>query len=152
MFTWPRGLPVNLGFCLFRGLAAAFARTALMTWWRYPVDQLHGRMGPNVFDCGGVVPYAYTFFAIALAVALGVFTRRVVVSIAGIVAGLVTGTLVGLALLQILAGVFDPPADVPAIPLGAIAGLVVVVLLAAGGALLVADHGIARPHGVGALR
>ena len=78
--------------------------------------------------------------------------ETLVISIAGIVAGLLTGTLVGLALLQILAGVFDPPADVPAVPLGAIVGLVAVVLVAAGGALLVADRGIARLNVVEALR
>jgi putative ABC transport system permease protein len=74
------------------------------------------------------------------------------IGVAGIATGLSTGTLVGVALLQILAGVFDPPADLPAIPLpliGATTGFVVVAL---GVALVLADRGLARLDVVAALR
>ena len=37
-----------------------------MTWWRAPLDHLHGRMEVNVFDFEGVVPFAYTLFAVGL--------------------------------------------------------------------------------------
>ncbi len=74
------------------------------------------------------------------------------VGVAGIAIGLVTGTLVGVALLQILAGVFDPPADVPAIPLGLLAAVTAVVVAALGAALVVADRGLSRLSVVAALR
>jgi hypothetical protein len=35
-------------------------------------------MEPNVFDFEGIVPYAYTLFALALVLALGLMTRRAV--------------------------------------------------------------------------
>ena len=66
--------------------------------------------------------------------------------------GLLTGGLVGIALLQILAGVFDPPADVPAIAvtlIGAMTGAIVAALLAA---LAVADRSPSRLSVVAALR
>ena len=58
-----------------------------MTWWRQPLDAIQGRMEPNVFDFEGIVPYAYTLFAISLALALGIFTRRVIVATGGALLG-----------------------------------------------------------------
>lgn len=74
------------------------------------------------------------------------------IGVAGIATGLLTGTLVGITLLQILAGVFDPPADVPAIPMTLIGVTTGVVVLALGAALLVADRGLSRLSVVAALR
>jgi hypothetical protein len=64
-------------------LLATLALTELLTWWRHPLDSLQGRMDANVFDFEGVVPYAYTLFALALVIALGVFTRRTIVATGG---------------------------------------------------------------------
>jgi hypothetical protein len=64
----------------------------------------------------------------------------------------VTGGLVGLSLLQILAGVFDPPADVPVIPVVVIGAMTGFVAVAVGAALAVADRGLSRLSVVGALR
>ena len=55
-----------------------------------------------------------------------------VIGVSGIVAGLLTGLVVGAALLQILAGVFDPPADRPAVPLAAVGLVVGATVLAVG--------------------
>jgi ABC-type transporter Mla maintaining outer membrane lipid asymmetry permease subunit MlaE len=74
------------------------------------------------------------------------------VAVAGVATGLVTGTLVGVALLQILAGVFDPPADQPTIPFALIAGMTCVVAVALGVALVAADRGLSRLSVVAALR
>ena len=74
------------------------------------------------------------------------------IGIAGIATGLLTGGLVGIALLQILAGVFDPPADLPAVPvelIGAMTGGIVVALV---GAISIADRGLSRLSVVAALR
>jgi len=62
----------------------------------------------------------------------------------GIVAGLLTGGVVGAALLQILAGVFDPPADRPAVPIVAVGLVVCATVLAVGLALLIADRALAH--------
>jgi putative ABC transport system permease protein len=78
--------------------------------------------------------------------------ETVVVGLAGILSGLVTGGLIALALLQILAGVFDPPADLPAVPLIGIATIVGCVALALVIAIGIADRGIARLGIVSALR
>ena len=74
------------------------------------------------------------------------------IGVAGIATGLLTGTLVGITLLQILAGVFDPPAEVPAIPLALMGAMTGVIVLALGAALLVADRGRSRLSVVAALR
>jgi len=71
---------------------------------------------------------------------------------AGVAAGLVTGVLVGLALLQILAGVFDPPPSAPAVPAAGVVVVVVVVCLVAAFAALLADRGASRLSVVEALR
>jgi hypothetical protein len=63
-------------------LVATLGLTVLMTWWRQPLDHLQGRMDTNVFDFEGAVPFAYTLFAIALVIAVGVFARRTVTAIA----------------------------------------------------------------------
>jgi putative ABC transport system permease protein len=71
---------------------------------------------------------------------------------AGLAMGMLTGVLVGFVLLQILAGVFDPPPEVPAIPLPAIGAVVAAVVAALVIALAVAVRGLARLDVVGALR
>ncbi len=74
------------------------------------------------------------------------------VGLSGLLIGLVIGGVVGLTLLQILAGIFDPPADLPVVPLGAILATVGCIAVALVGALAIADRGIARLDVVGALR
>jgi len=96
-FAWtqsvPRGrwLAVRLAVMCAAALIATFALTVLMTWFRGPLDRVNGRMEPDVFDFEGIVPYAYTLFALGLALAIGVIMRRVVV--AGGIALLVYFTL-----------------------------------------------------------
>jgi putative ABC transport system permease protein len=78
--------------------------------------------------------------------------ETIVIGLAGILSGLVTGSLIALALLQILAGVFDPPAEVPAVPILGILAMVGCVAIALMVALVIADRGIARIGIVAALR
>jgi hypothetical protein len=78
--------------------------------------------------------------------------ETLVIGLAGILRGLVTGGLAALILLQILAGVFDPRADVPAVPVAALIAAVATVAVAIGLALGIADRGIARLGIVSALR
>jgi hypothetical protein len=81
--TRRRWLTTKLGLIGLGTVGAALVLTALMTWWRTPLDQLHGRMETNVFDFEGIVPFAYTLFAVALVIALGVLLRRTVLAIGG---------------------------------------------------------------------
>jgi hypothetical protein len=81
--TRRRWLATKLGAIYGSGLLAALALTVLMTWWREPLDSLQGRMEPNVFDFEGIVPNAYTLFALSVVIALGVLTRRTVVAFGG---------------------------------------------------------------------
>jgi hypothetical protein len=88
-FSWTQGitrgrwLTVKLATIYGSGLLATAGLTVLMTWWRQPLDQVQGRMDANVFDFEGVVPYAYTVFALSLVLALGVFTRRTIAATGG---------------------------------------------------------------------
>jgi hypothetical protein len=88
-FSWTQGitrrrwLSIKLATIYASGLLATVALTVLLTWWREPLDQVQGRMEPNVFDFEGIVPYAYTLFALSLVIALGVLTRRTIVAAGG---------------------------------------------------------------------
>lgn len=55
-------------------LVAGAAFSLLFTWYQRPLDRLTGRW--QMFDFGGVVPVAYAFFALGLALAVGVLVRR----------------------------------------------------------------------------
>jgi len=83
-FAWTQSVPRNrwlairLAVMCAAALLATFALIQLMTWFRVPLDHVNGRMEPNVFDFEGIVPYAYTLFALALVLAIGILTRRTV--------------------------------------------------------------------------
>ena len=68
--------------------ASSAASTALLlTWWRRPLDNFHGRVEPGAFQLEGIAPIAYAVFAAALIIALGTILKRTVPAIAiGIVA------------------------------------------------------------------
>lgn len=75
-----------------------------------------------------------------------------VVGLAGLVAGIVIGGLVGVTLLGILAGVFDPPADLPNLPLPAIGVVTMIVAVGLIAANLVAAQAMLRIDVLAALR
>jgi hypothetical protein len=78
--TRPRWLAVKLAGAITATLLATFALTMLITWWRGPLDHLDGRWDSNTaFTFEGIVPYAYALFALALALAAGTISRRVIV-------------------------------------------------------------------------
>lgn len=75
-----------------------------------------------------------------------------VIGIAGAVAGLLTGGLVAVTLLGILAGVFDPPAEVPSVPLVHVGAVLISVVAALAIAYLVAGRAMNRIDVMAALR
>jgi hypothetical protein len=76
--TRRRWLAAKLGVTVAAALLAALALTALMTWWRIPLDHLHGRMETNVFDFEGIVGFGYVLFALGVSLAVGAIWRRTV--------------------------------------------------------------------------
>ncbi len=78
--------------------------------------------------------------------------ETLIVGVSGLAIGLLTGALVGLAFLQILAGIFDPPANLPVLPIAAIVATAGCVAAALVLAVALADRGISRLDVVGALR
>jgi hypothetical protein len=73
--TRGRWLTARLALIGVAALCSSLLLTALMTWWRKPLDDVGSRM-PDGFDLEGIAPTAYTLFAAALVIALGVTLRR----------------------------------------------------------------------------
>lgn len=72
--------------------------------------------------------------------------------VAGIVAGALIGVLVGVAFLTILSGIFDPPADLPAMPWGIILLVVAATVAGLATAMVIASRHALRMSVLGELR
>jgi hypothetical protein len=90
-FAWTQGvtrkrwLATRLAFAVATALAAGGAFSALIAWYRGPLDTVFGRF--DGFDFEGTVPFAYILFALGLGLAVGVVWRRTAVAmIVGFVA------------------------------------------------------------------
>jgi hypothetical protein len=95
-----RWLTTKLGLVALAAAAASGLISLAVTWWASPIDQAigsgHGtgvfnaaRLDPVVFGARGVVPVAYTLFALALGVVVGLLVRRSVPAMAITLAGVV---------------------------------------------------------------
>jgi putative ABC transport system permease protein len=78
--------------------------------------------------------------------------ETVLIGIAGVLSGLIVGALLGFAFLQILAGVFDPPAQLPAVPVVQLVVVLALVAVALAVALSIASRQLSRLEVVSALR
>jgi hypothetical protein len=87
--TRDRWLAVRIALVVGAALAVSVLLTLLMTWWRGPLDEVNGRFSDG-FDLEGLVPTAYTLFAVGLVLAIGVVLRR-------------TAAAIGLALVLFIA-------------------------------------------------
>jgi ABC-type multidrug transport system fused ATPase/permease subunit len=81
--TRGRWLTIRLALIGVGAALSALVLTALMTWWRGPLDDVGSRLQDG-FDFEGLAPTAYTLFAAALVLAIGAVLRR-------------TGTAIGIA-------------------------------------------------------
>lgn len=81
-----------------------------------------------------------------------VAAEATVVGLAGAIIGFLTGGALGLALLAVLAGIFDPPADLPVIPWIALAGFLAAIVAGLALAVVVGASAIARIGVLAALR
>jgi hypothetical protein len=74
-------LRVRLGLTIAAAVLFGLGMGALLTWWRWPADQLQGRFGTNAFDLEGTVFASYTLFALAVGLTVGAVLRRTVPTI-----------------------------------------------------------------------
>jgi hypothetical protein len=91
--TRRRWITGKLTMATTTALVASLLLTVMMTWWRAPLVHLHGRMASSIYDSQGIVVVGYTLFALGLALAIGVISRRVVPALIGAVAGYVAARI-----------------------------------------------------------
>jgi hypothetical protein len=85
-----RWLGANLGWALLAAALWGAAIAALLTWWLGPYNALHvNRFQPMHFEIQGIVPVAYSVFAVSLGIGAGAWFRRVLPAAAVTVGGLV---------------------------------------------------------------
>jgi hypothetical protein len=82
--TRRRWMAAKVGWVVAAAVAWGASMTALVTWWHSPENALNGRLGSGHFDIQGIVPVAYSVFAVALGVAIGTWTGRVMAAAAGV--------------------------------------------------------------------
>jgi len=76
--TRRRWLAVKVGWLLLAALAWGGVVGALVTWWSGPKNAAYlNAFDPGTFDVQGIMPAAYTLFAMALGIAAGTVIRRV---------------------------------------------------------------------------
>ena len=83
-FAWTQAvtrrhwLAVKTGWLLLAALAWGGAVGALVTWWAGPRNTVAAsQFNPGTFDVQGIMPAAYSLFAMALGIAVGTLIRRV---------------------------------------------------------------------------
>jgi hypothetical protein len=76
--TRRRWLAVKVGWLLLAALAWGGAVGALVTWWSGPKNAAYlNAFSPGTFDVQGIMPAAYSVFAMALGITAGTLIRRV---------------------------------------------------------------------------
>lgn len=73
-----RWTAVKLGLLLVAAVLVGLTLTALLSWWHGPLDQVRPRLEAQAFDFEGLVPIAYTVFAVTLGLAVGTVLRRAI--------------------------------------------------------------------------
>jgi ABC-type transport system involved in multi-copper enzyme maturation permease subunit len=76
--TRRRWLAAKVGWLLLAALAWGGAVGTLVTWWSGPKNAAYlSAFNPGTFDVQGIMPAAYSLFAMALGIAAGTVIRRV---------------------------------------------------------------------------
>ncbi len=96
-FAWMQGitrrrwLAVKVGWMLLAAAVWGGVISALVTWWSGPNNTLQlDAFNPGRFDIMGLAPVAYSLFAVALGIAAGALTRRVLPAMIATLAGFIT--------------------------------------------------------------
>jgi hypothetical protein len=88
--TRRRWVAVKVGWMLLAAAVWGGAISALVTWWEGPNNALQlNTFDPGRFDIMGIVPVAYSLFAMALGIAAGTLLRRTLPAIAVTLAGFI---------------------------------------------------------------
>lgn len=88
--TRRRWLRSNLMLAILAAAVLGAAVTAVVTWWTLSEISLgRSRPGPGPFDIQGIVPVAYSVFAVVLGIAVGSMFRRVLPAMATTLAAFV---------------------------------------------------------------
>jgi hypothetical protein len=88
--TRRRWVAVKVGWMLLAAAVWGGVISALVTWWEGPNNALQANMfDPGRFDIMGIVPVAYSLFAMALGIAAGTLLRRTLPAIAVTLAGFI---------------------------------------------------------------
>jgi len=88
--TRKRWLTVKIGWMLLAAAIWGGVISALVTWWEGPNNAVQlDAFDPGRFDIMGIVPVAYSLFAVALGIAAGTLLRRVLPAIAVTLAGFI---------------------------------------------------------------
>ena len=100
--TRGRWLAARLGVALAGVAVFSVVLTLLVTWSYAPYNQsqLFVKDLGESYDFEGLMPFSYTFFAFALALAAGVVSRRAVAAIVAGLAGFVVARLLVMELLR----------------------------------------------------
>ena len=83
--TRARWLSRTVAWPLLAALLWGGALAALVSWWRGPANSMNFpgvRLDTGIFDIQGIVPVAYSVFAVALGIAAGAAYRRVLPAMA----------------------------------------------------------------------
>jgi len=87
--TRHRWLAGTAGWALTAAALWGAAVSALVTWWRLPENAVgipYPRFSTGIFDIQGIVPVAYSVFAVALGIAAGALFRRLLPAMATTIA------------------------------------------------------------------
>jgi hypothetical protein len=88
-------LAVKVGWMLLAAAVWGGVISVLVTWWEGPNNALQlDAFKPGRFDIMGVVPVAYSLFAVALGIAAGAVVRRVLPAMAVTLAGFIAARAV----------------------------------------------------------
>ena len=101
-----RWLTVKLGLVTAGLVVFGAVMTALITWYRAPMDRITGRFLPNIYDFEGLVLTAYILAAFGFAVLAGLLIRR---SIPAMVAAFIPWLAIRLVIEFLLRPHFEAP-------------------------------------------
>ena len=87
--TRGRWIAVKLAGVVALAAVVSGVFAALMTWWRQPWDVIDSSFSSAGFDFEGVMPIAYSLFAVAVGVLAGTLIRRTLPAMAATVAAFV---------------------------------------------------------------
>ena len=85
--TRGRWLTAKLAIAVLAAVVLVGAFSALFTWWSLPLDHFGNRIGTANFGQRGIVPVAYSLFALSLGTLFGTILRRTLPAMAATLLG-----------------------------------------------------------------